>query len=337
MKRATTMLGALALAAVGFLFAAPAAEAQVTCANYSNNNKWPSDGTHYKVCFSYQVGDAEDIRGQMNKKPSVGTLLQNKDAFVYFFQNRAAADLYFLTNNFDVAHQDSSGRCGNTAYGGGKLITAIYKNCTFKDPITQQEFLYPNPDFRKVAAHEKGHAFAIALALDFGNPIGPDKSYGFKTLGNNDKVHLNSISGTKCTLFGTAFPSDFERELGAPNDQVCTNSTTVATDYIPLSNSQIANIRAPYFLDPATPGFEAYEELWAQQFSILDAGVGGPHGDFDMIDKFLGDDMRCTFHNVTSFYHTNKPVGTSNNHPSFKKFPTQWNCPSVTEAQLRGD
>jgi hypothetical protein len=158
----------------------------------------------------------------------------------------------------------STARCGNTytyRKTGGTIAIAINRDCLLAGGLT----ILPNPDFRKVTAHEKGHAFALALGKSHGQLAGPDRSSGYKALGTHDRNNIGS-TGTICAIFGQFFPSTFESDLQAGAGQVCSSTTQVTPSYSGLTAKQIHDIRAPYFVNPAAA--DQYAELWAEQVSM---------------------------------------------------------------------
>lgn len=333
MKRATSMLGALALMAVGFLFAVPAANAAsetyngITCDDYPvTNGDYPADGTHFKVCFSYLTTNAEQIKLQIyGAKVNVRDFLQQQGVTVYYFANRTANNLFFSGHpGYGSGYETTTARCANTyRKPNGPITISIFQSCTFASGQVV------NQDLKKVTSHEKGHAFALALAKSQGNLSGPDRSPGVESLGDYDRNNIGNIT-TICGIFGQHLPSAYEIDLGASTGQVCSNTNTVIAPYTGLTAKQIHDLRAPYFVNPSAG--DKYAELWAEQFSILDNGVGGQQNLFDMTDTTIGNNrFRCSMRTVTSFWHTLNPVGPNNPHISFRSFPVQDGCPSVSE------
>jgi hypothetical protein len=267
----------------------------------------------------------------------VRNLLDAQDVKVFYFNNRTDANAYFSSNpDYGSAFTTSTARCANTyatkTMFAHRIAIAIYANCSYasSNPI--------NPDYPKVTSHEKGHAFALALGKSQGRLAGPDRSSGYATrsspssLAEYDRTTLNTIAAT-CTIFSTYIPSALERDLGAPNDAVCASSTgPVIGQYVGKTNRQIADIRAPYFVNP--PSSELYADLWAEQFSIFDSSVGGGTNVLLVTDEIVKQNrMRCTIFVVQSFYNTLLPVGPNNPNAGFRNFPVAWGCPAVTEAQ----
>ena len=107
MKRTTTMIGALAVLAAGFFFAAPAAQAAtegpyggITCTDYpTQTGGWPTDNSHFKTCFSYTTQLANQIKsGGNGLSATAKNRLSSQNVNVYYFQNRSAANAFFAAN-----------------------------------------------------------------------------------------------------------------------------------------------------------------------------------------------------------------------------------------------
>lgn len=99
MKRATYMLGALAVAAAGFLFAAPANANSVSCTNITISGAgYPADGANLKNCMRHPGTDQSEATRQNQIINSVNgaahilnttkrNQIKNKDVIYYIFSN----------------------------------------------------------------------------------------------------------------------------------------------------------------------------------------------------------------------------------------------------------
>ncbi|MBZ0297884.1 MAG: hypothetical protein K8L99_35345 [Anaerolineae bacterium] len=336
MKRAIQMLGALALAA-GFFLAAPAAHAadegpygNVTCTDFpTQTGGWPTDNSHYKTCFNYNNQRALSIKSVLNGlRSNVKTALVNADVNVYYFANRTQANDFFAANpaysngGWGV-FKSNNARCGQTGHYSWtnplppfqlnhKIAIAIYDDCTFASGQVDNDFL------QKVAYHEAGHAFAYALAVQFDKTNGPDVSPGYRAVTLYDKSEMASIA--TCTLFSSYTPSDYEIDLGASTAPVCTGGF-VNPGYDTMDNDDIADEKAPYFVNQS--GNLRYGELWAEQFSILAGGVGGPGDFFDLTDNIIKQNrMDCSMFVVRAYWFTNQPPGPNNPLVGYRTWPS---------------
>lgn len=339
------MIGALAVLAAGFFFAAPAAQAAtegpyggITCTDYpTQTGGWPTDNSHFKTCFSYTTQLANQIKsGGNGLSATAKNRLSSQNVNVYYFQNRSAANAFFAANpDYTNApmnvFQSNSARCGQTGHfvwqdllgqNHHRIAIAIYEDCSFDAGPTT------NPDRTKVMQHESGHAFAYAIAALNDKQSGPDISDGYIEVGDHDIDEIDT-TGTVCQIFGSTMPSEFEINLGTPNDKVCV-ANTVESAYVGLDQGEIAEIRAPYFVGQSVT---EYADLWAEQFSILAGGVGGNQGKFAVTDNILKSNrMLCSYWVVRSFYNTGEPVGPNNPSSTYQSFPTAYGCPNISEA-----
>ncbi|MCC7531057.1 MAG: hypothetical protein IT342_21235 [Candidatus Melainabacteria bacterium] len=247
----------------------------------------------------------DPIASQMNGHPQLWNFLKNApyDVNYYYFRTRDDARIFFqgkygLLVAGTLVNGDS--RCGNTGTPGNlsTVISMVYDRCEY-NTLSSFEL---NPNVAKTLAHETGHAFDVKYGLIHGGPnhIVPSQSFGFKGLASGipplvfpvaydgDIALLTPCNwhvGTDCTpattamtptakaslICGTLFkqflPSNFERSTGVTNDKVCTNSTTIAPNYVGLTPTQIAQSRIPYFINPAPGAGPVYSELFAEEFA----------------------------------------------------------------------
>lgn len=322
MKRATTMLGALAVAFVGLLFAAPAAHAGfqgtqtetyngVTCKSWDTwSHLYPFDDQHLWVCLSspstQRVNAIASSVQTLGHQGIVRDFLKTQDVHYYYFQNRSDYNSFMSGKfPFNQNFQTSAARCGFTGYDSntGRINSAVFETCNYDtlSPPAQAQ----NPDIYKVVAHESGHAFDWAWRKSKGlfNHKGPSESEAFINLANYDLVRMepptwiNMTTQQKvdyvCNVFQQYVPSQLEQSLGnVPNDKVCTsthtiNPTTGTKGYttngvIPKDVLDIITIRAPYFITNA--GSPYYQELFAEEFARM-AADGGPA--LKMTDQIL--------------------------------------------------
>lgn len=334
MRKALTMLGAIAALAFGSLFVATPASAQthggVTCAQYTHpSGIWPADGSHFKVCFNnwtmtrlFQVIYATGGPG------ASGNFIKNQGTVYYYFKNRADMNTW-MTGEFGTSsHTNTTAVCGHTGYTFGigyqHITPSIFDECIIQGATV------PNPDLRKVVNHESGHAFEYALAaaklLNRGQT--PAMSSGYRQLVLDDKNGLSNFA--MCTLFqGTPSAYEVTLGLGASPGAVCTGST-INPGY--TNQLATANAKAPYFVNQS--GTLRFGELFAEQFSILAGGVGGASNSFRLTDNIVKDGVfECTFTVVQSYIHTLQPPGPSNPNAGFQSLPSQ--CSAVSENDLK--
>lgn len=133
-----------------------------------------------------------------------------------------------------------------------------------------------NSALRETTAHESGHAFDFALALETAvKNEATSQTVAFKGLVVADLRKLNTLP--TCQLFGRdVTTSMLELNLGADTlSAVCDTSGNINRPYQGLSNTQILNLKAPYFFNP--PAASAWRELWAQEFAFVSGNANlGP-------------------------------------------------------------
>ncbi|MBZ0184786.1 MAG: hypothetical protein K8F91_00945 [Candidatus Obscuribacterales bacterium] len=349
MKRAISMLGALALAAGFFTLAAPAAHAEthnnVTCTDYTSaSGTYPADGSHFKICFSPVDNDRlDDVVGAVTTLPTnngsgaqkVRDLIESKGSTFYYFKNRADHNA-FMSGKYSgqVQFQNQTAICGHTGYQavpfGQNIAASIFDKCIMQGSTVD------NPDLYKVTKHEAGHAFDFALAANK-NPFtedrtkGPSLSVGYRNFRDHDlTVNLPTIP--MCTLFqGT--PSAYEIALTATPGTVC-NGSTLNSGYGPNDQVSTALAKAPYFVKQT--GNSRYGELFAEQITIVGGTVGGITNpkQFVLTDNIIKDNrMKCTFFVARAYWHTLNPPGPNNPNNGYKNLPS--GCPATSESNLK--
>jgi len=282
----------------------------VTCKTWFMNeptHSYPADDTHYWVCGMTTANASRINRIPMTVR-RIGTFLTSRPTFIkdhnvkyYFFRNRAEATA-FANGKFGIlagALNNTTARCGVTAKlaVSGDIYSFIYDTCSYvpTPPLTAQ-----NPDLNKVTAHETGHAFDFAVGKDNGNP-GPSQTAGFRALANGDisvltPANWSTMTATQkqsyvCGVFGSLLPSDLEKDLAVPSNQVCQGGNLQAP-YVGKTPTEIARIRAPYFVlgGSATGTSPAFSDLFVELFSIQ-AGYPNSNNLLNMTDTLLKANM----------------------------------------------
>ena len=308
------MLGALAVAAAGFLFAAPAAQAGslgtatklhngINCTTWvqSPSYVYPADDTHMYVCVSAgQTVDAtlaDRIADTVQQFPTdVRNVLKDHGVTYFFFKDRDQMNSFMAVEHQalpgvpDPRFQSTTAQCGQTGYAPIPLLPAQYITVSVFEKCSYATVKQTENTIAKTAAHESGHAYDYSFASDkdvlTGNRSqGPSESIGFKKLvnGSTSPSYIGDINRLTpsdwasrspaskanyvCNLFSTVLPSDLEIAFGTPNDKVCLNSTTINTPYLNKTPTEIAVIRAPYFIFQTTSDSIPYQEIFAEVFS----------------------------------------------------------------------
>lgn len=321
------MLGAVAAFAVGFLFAAPAALAAtegpyggVTCTDYASPNPtYPADGSHFKVCFTAGLNTQRRnaIPGAVSSLPvTPRDFIASKGAVYYYFKNRADHNA-FMAGKFPgkTQFQNTTAVCAHTGYEaliiGQNIAVGIWDKCQIGGSEVN------NPDLAKVTTHESGHAFDYSLAahknplMGENRALAPSQSSGYRALRDYDLS--NKLPSTVCPAFqGT--PSPYEIQLTATAGAVCVGGT-VQPPYSQNMVQSVAIDKAPYFTNQSNAA--RYQELFAEQFSILAGTKGGVSSpkQFHITDNIV-DRFSCTKFVVNSYFQTLHPPGPGNPNPS---------------------
>lgn len=249
MKRATSMLGALAMLAAGFLFAAPAAHA--SCTYYpippistspaSNKNNWPrvENGTsgnsltqycadltpttdsHFTVAWqrAQGVGNAKST----TTPKFLSELYSDWPVQFYFFTDYAGA-------NSEWGTSIPSNVLGNTQVtGGGTIIrVGIWKKRADGTDLTDTQI-------KGVINHELGHAYDFAK---FNSTDGyPSDASPFTTALSADKATFNAKTRAQAfgslSFSGSACESEYNDTTNYSNWDVavCAWPGDLATNY----------------------------------------------------------------------------------------------------------
>ncbi|MBI1268146.1 MAG: hypothetical protein GC193_12035 [Cryomorphaceae bacterium] len=222
MKRAISMLGALALMTAGFLFAAPAAQANnVPCTPYViSGSGYPADGLHLLNCMrapqnSSEASRQNQIKNSVNGAPHIlnqvkRNLLLNNDVVIYIFSN--GQDAFDTLGIIQSANEPAPGM---TETGRSWSIPNGPSNPNIPRPIitiweySVQQWNNGNPitsgyqyaQTGKTTEHEEGHIFDRLWAVQLGYPpIGTIPS----TMTNADIAWLSAYSKDKANLSASA-------------------------------------------------------------------------------------------------------------------------------------
>jgi hypothetical protein len=265
----------------------------------SGNGAYPADGHMWECVPNVPFGDENSIfsivstglKSAYGGQIGAGGEIMNHGVIYYHFATQANA-ISFMNATYPGSNTlptTSNSKCGYTGYDvgvmgiGQRIITSIFESCHYTKPTTQD---VPNTGLQETTAHESGHAFDFALALDSSAPPQPTSAtVAYKALVNADLTLLNNVTKfPTCTLFGTAASSLLEYNLGADaQTPVCTGNT-VNTAYATKSNLQILQLKAPYFFFPATSA--QFREAWAQQFAYV-TGHSGTSGFMPVSDSVI--------------------------------------------------
>lgn len=227
MKRAS-MLGALAIAATGFLFAAPAAHAQVTETSLGPINgvtclrrdggSYPENG-HFFYCGSSSTAKTlvlNQVKDILAAKSEVNDALSNAGSDFYVFETPMDQVAYFAAPNDPNLSQlkedfydEHHGAFGFTQAGMGISLTYIWENYPDLTDSYPDLTAQTSAQLQYTAAHEMGHAFDYTFA---GPPTEPSKTAEFERVFQLDKEYMLFNAPTAATLI-----EEYPKFLVAPN------------------------------------------------------------------------------------------------------------------------
>ncbi|MBZ0295811.1 MAG: hypothetical protein K8L99_24850 [Anaerolineae bacterium] len=328
MKRAISILGALALAAGFFTLAAPAAHAYtINCTNVtvggSANSKWPYNG-NTQYCGSVSAGNANSIasslygfRGWMI---DAYTTSPNHPLDVYLpqvfvFQDKDEYQTYLAERSYPVLNDppyDSTPAF--TAYGGTPLAP-LYS-------VVFIETLSPagNTTYRgNLAVHETGHQTDFIYQSKLSGTVRASDSTTMTDMIAKDWENLELY--TACSNTGLLFRGKKDSD----QDWICTSNgsgTSLVAKYSGFSNQEVLEAAFPdIFLESK----EIWAEVTAQVSGNADGGQDGLASYFGLSDgKFS-----CTMTLLRSLHRYGEVPGVS---PSPYSYPngsiggTNWDC-----------
>lgn len=250
------MLGAVAALAVGFLFAAPAANAShpntpgippisIGCSLVNDQSLWPRNG-HYYYCGTntalYRNPSASTIT---NLPPLVRQKLIDNKTWLLITDTVAEANTYLGTS------VPAAGVLGNTARVNFFGTTYVF--------ISSWETV-PSADMEEVLIHEQGHALDFAWGTTIGVPAGVSQGVGvFWTKVGQDWTAINALS--EAVVFPNGIPS---KKISAPGG--------TWTAYVPPPvgtpnrNQIILTDLFPWIFGSSPTPALAKAELWAHLY-----------------------------------------------------------------------
>lgn len=211
------MLGILAIAAAGFLFAAPAAHAQVTeIADGPYNGvtcyqrvggSYPEDG-HFFYCGSNSTSKTlvlNQLKDILSNKSNVDLDLDVRHSIFYVFETPMDKEAYFvddgdpngvLSQKQQDFYTEMRNRGGLTEGPGtgGTSITYILEKSGDATSTYPSVNTFSSAELQYLAAHEMGHAYDYGFV---GSPAVPSKSAEFRRVLSIDREYMffNSING----------------------------------------------------------------------------------------------------------------------------------------------
>ena len=208
MKRATSMLGALALMAAGFLFAAPAAQATHStiptnpgsCTLVTTSFNWPGNG-HYYNCGDLSTLDAKSY----SLPPHLKTKFANSNVSVIKWKSAIDADAYF-GNTAPNRWQDQYRSYGATVDAPQGIIVNLFERVRGHGGCNPTQFCaVSSSEFGDAYDHEVGHALDFA----FGEPS--QTSSTFSTAVSSSWTRVNGLPAT--TVFPNGIPTKKSTDL----------------------------------------------------------------------------------------------------------------------------
>lgn len=328
MKRAS-MLGALAIAASGFLFVAPAAHAAlpgagtyggVTCTAFYDNNKYPKNyfydctgfSTERIAVFSTVSDESEDY---------ITDYLLNEGVVYYFFDNEEDYADYFNGASYG-AYDAPNGAHGFSIFEVAEPYTVI-----FRGQGSGGAFIaYSVNELENTTAHETGHqmdplwgnsVFGIdAVSEDIADVYSDMMAHDIFLL-NNKKSGGTWITRPPCGS-GGALVNLKDPAQGGQN--VCDGSSLRA-GYGPGTNFEILQDVLDYHFTKYTYSWETDErwsELFAEQFSRIGGNSVPATSGNSMVagaaDAMIAAEFDCTWDLVQSLrVRADEPPAYSNN------------------------
>lgn len=315
MKRAS-MLGALALAAAGFLFAAPAAHATTPCTNVSGGSgSWPYAGSgHAQYCGTASSQNGSNMASTLNsiqatKAQHAGAQLVSNNAKFMIFKNKSEYLTWFGEpgNNPDSAPTPTvlDEDTGYTHFVSGVTLprySVVFVEAKWNDGTNR------NVQINYATARETGFWFSrfYANLLDSGTDKGSD-GYVFTNNLRIDWLYLNSTTGyispssgyLPCQLPGNVFGTN----LDYYGDPICSGSSLTAT------YSGYANIQE--VLQASHPeAFSTNEQIFAEEVAER-MGYSDQAGNRSIHGYYKNAQFECTRITVQSIIKYGALIGNS--------------------------
>ena len=263
------MLGALAVTAAGFLFAAPAAQAHSvvmpnpdssSCTRVTTSSKWPGNG------YYYDCGDQAALDTKSYTLPShLKTKFQNENVWVILWKSAIEMDAAMGTS-----HQGDYRLYGTTfeAFPGGNkyIIINLFERVRGHDTCTASQFcVVTSSELQNAWHHEVGH--------------GLDEAYGNPSHNSNFQ---NYVDDAWDTVNGYAESNVFPN--GVPPKKNTPGTTTWSTYTIPPTSDSERNEKILKELYPnyLASNNTAKEELFAFAYQQYKGGLAG----FDWVNPY---------------------------------------------------
>ena len=279
MKRATTMLGALAVAAAGFLFAAPAAHATHDgtptnpggCTLVTTSSNWPGNG-HYYDCGDQSALDAKSY----SLPPHLKTKMADENVWVILWKRPHDADTYYGwtgNNRWQVPYRNYGATIEASQGGNDFIIVNLFERVRGHDTCSDTQFcVMTSSQLGDAYDHEVGHA----LDLAYGEPS--KNSSTFSTARTDSFDTLNDFAESN------VFPN------GVPTKKNTGGSTWV-TYTIPPTSDPDRNEKIVKELWPEQ--FDNTDEAKAELFAYAYQDYRGGLAPFDWTNPY-GDDYTLT-------------------------------------------
>ena len=322
------MLGALAVAAAGFLFAAPAAHALpgagtygvVTCTAFNANTKYPKDyfydctgfSTERIAVFSTVSDDSETY---------ITDYLKDEGVVYYFFDNEEDYAAYFVGAS-EPAYDAPGGAHGFSAFEVAEPYTVI-----FRGQGTGGAFIaYSVNELENTTAHETGHqmdslwgpeVFGIdAVSEDIADVYSDMMAHDIYLL-NNKKSGGTWVTRPPCGG-GGALVNLKDPAQGGQN--VC-DGASLRAGYGPGTNFEILQDVLPYYFTKTTYSWDSdprWSELFAEQFARIGgnsvSATSGTSMAAGAADAMIAAEFDCTWDLVISLrVRADEPPAYGNN------------------------
>lgn len=310
MKRAISMLGAVAALAVGFLFAAPAAHAAlpgagtyggVTCSYFANSTGDYPGNNHFLKCVSSTQKTNGVFGTVFGETAEVKDKLNNGNVTFYFFHSKADYVAYF------TAAGQTPDTFPDSAHGFSKSGVTFPYSVIFEGLYHDDlDYTFNGTDLQNTTAHEIGHHMEYFWRNSLTVPASQGVSENgkkFDYLLQRDIYMLDhrKVSG----VWQTRPPCGSNGALVNLKDprwslQTVCNGSTLRTgyDYGGKTNWEIIQLVNPYyFTQNESPGF--WLETFAETFARVSGNVSsanpvtGTNWTAGSADAILGSEFGC--------------------------------------------
>lgn len=331
------MLGALALMATGFLFAAPAAQAQVpppvvNCTVVGGGQQtWPYTTTRYCGSAANAQGTAVagalnsiwSIQTQTGSAPHAGAQLAALQApFMVFGTHQEYYNWYWHQFGHFPSVLDTS-VAGLTTYSGAEpnpgpaIYTVVFKQVVLADGSAK------NVNLKNATVHEAGHWFDLMYATKLGSPT--TRASNSNSVVQNTTKDWTNLNNPALYLPCTNPGNVFNTQKDYLNHSICSGSTLNTAADVQHGNPPATHNPPPFVgnnqtvLNAAWPNFfNVPKELWAEEVA-KELGATDQGGNQSISGYFKNSQFTCTRTLIKSLIKYGEKPGVA---PSPYPWPT---------------